>query len=306
MYEKDFKHFKNSYSKNMQKMFAAVSNLYAEYWNDLFHFALFDKNNESWAEAFKKTHKKYIKDLKIARAKKVLDLSCGRGGFTNILAQNTQGDVLGIDISASQLSHTSIFNRTNLRFKQHDVMKIDELKEKFDAVSYLDAECYLPDKNLALSKISKIMQSGGRLLIMGWCKQSGLNNIQEDLVLHPFMKYWAIPSLETKENYQKYFRQNGFKILKIEDMNHKVKRDWEFGYESALNGIKRLGIKDLPRLLWKRMIFGKEGLRLIKEQFPAAIYIKVGFDTGFLRYKASLIKVNPPFVITALHALKSP
>lgn len=290
MYEQDFKYFKNSYSESMQKMFAAVGDIYAKYWNDLFHFALFDKDNESFVEAFKKTHEKYIKDLKIADAKKVIDLSCGRGGFTNIMAQNTKGNVLGIDISASQLLHTSKFNRPNLKFKKHDVMKIDELTEKFDAVSYLDAECYLPDKNLALSKIAKIMRSGGRLLIMGWCKQSGLNSIQEELVLHPFMKYWAIPNLETKENYEKYFKQNGFKIIKIEDMNHKVKKDWEFGYESALKGIKELGIKDLPKFMWKRMNLGDNGIRLIKEQFPSALYIKVGFDTGFLRYIYYLVE----------------
>lgn len=175
MYEKDFKYFKKSYAKSMQKMFAAVSDLYAEYWNDLFHFALFDKNNQSWEQAFRKTHGKYIKDLKIAKARKVIDLSCGRGGFTNILAKHTKGKVLGIDISPYQLSCASRFHRPNLKFKKYDVMKINELNELFDAASYLDAECYLPDKNIALGKIAHILRPGARLLITGWCKKSGLN-----------------------------------------------------------------------------------------------------------------------------------
>ena len=119
-------------------------------------------------------------------------------------------------------------------------MKVDELGEMFDAAVFMDADCYLPDKKLAVEKISKVMNPGGRFLLLGWCKQSGLNPIQEELVLYPFMKYWGIPSLETPENYKKYFEQSGFKIVEITDLNNQVRRDWDFGYESALTGIKKL------------------------------------------------------------------
>ncbi len=36
--------------------------------------------------------------------------------------------------------------------------------------------------------------------------------------------------------------------------------------------------------LWRGAPPGAEGVRLVKEQFAAALYIKAGFDTGFLRY----------------------
>ena len=274
----------------MERMFAAVSDLYAEYWNDFLHFALFKDENENRESAFRNTHKKYIAALRIKDARKVLELACGRGGFTNILAENTSGEVLGIDISRSQLSHTKRFKRPNLRFKHYDVMKIDKLNEKFDAVVLMDADCYLPDKRLAVEKISKVMNPGARFLLLGWCKQSGLNQIQEELVLYPFMKYWAIPSLETPENYKKYFEQSDFKIIEITDLNNQVKRNWEFGYESALRGIKKLSFKDLPRFIWKGIRSGGDEVRLIKEQFPAAIYIKVGYDVGFLRYVYFLVE----------------
>ena len=38
------------------------------------------------------------------------------------------------------------------------------------------------------------------------------------------------------------------------------------------------------------VIVQREGARLIKEQFPAAMYIKAGFDTGFLRYVYFLVE----------------
>ena len=67
-------------------------------------------------------------------------------------------------------------------------------------------------------------------------------------------------------------------------MNERVRRNWEFGYQRALAAITELSINDAPRLLWKGVTLGPDGIRLIKEQFPAAVYIRAGFDTGFLRY----------------------
>ncbi|MEJ0021431.1 MAG: methyltransferase domain-containing protein [Candidatus Doudnabacteria bacterium] len=283
-YKQDFKYFKLHYAVSMEKMFAAVSDLYAEYWNDFFHFAIFRNEKETWDEAFRYTHEKYLKALKVKNAENILELACGRGGFSDLLASNTKGNVLGIDISRSQLSHTKRYKKPNLKFKQHDIMKIDGLGESFDAVVYMDAACYLPDKELAIKKISKILRPGGRFLLIDWCKQTGLNPVQEELVLYPFMEYWAVPSLETPENYKKYFKKYGLKIIETEDLNGKTRKNWELGYENGLKAVKELSLKDLPKMIWKEMTLGSAGIKLIKEQFPSAIYVKVGFDIGFLRY----------------------
>lgn len=272
------------YKESVERMFAAVSDLYAEYWNDLFHFALFQDDNESWESAFQRTHREYLEALKIEHAHNVLDLGCGRGGFSKILAQNTEGNVLGIDISRAQLSHANRLKQSNLRFGCHDIMKVDDLRETFDAVACIDAACYLPDKKLAIEKISKVMEPGARFLLVDWCKREGLSQAQAELVLHPLMKHWAIPNLETAANYSKIFRRSGLTMIEATDLNDKVRRNWEFGYARALTAIRDLSVRDVPRLLWKGITLGSEGTRLIKEQFPAAVYIKVGFDVGFLRY----------------------
>src|SRR5574337_389041 len=117
---KESTYFKEKYDESMERMFAAVSDLYAEYWNEFFHFALFKDEYESRESAFENTHNKYLEALRIGDARHVLELACGRGGFTNVLAEHTSGEVLGIDISRSQLSHTDRFKRPNLRFKRSE------------------------------------------------------------------------------------------------------------------------------------------------------------------------------------------
>jgi SAM-dependent methyltransferase len=276
--------FRDDYVQNMERMFAAVSDLYARYWNDFFHFAIFEDSAESWEHAIARTHRRYLEALRIDAARSALDLACGRGGFTTLMAENTSGTVLGIDISRAQVAHASRHRRPNLRFAHRDVMRVHEMQERFDAVSFLDAECYLPDKGLAVQRIAQVLEPGARLLIVAWCRQEGLSSMQEELVLHPFMRYWGVPGLETASGYRRYFQAAGLRLLDEEDLNEKVRRNWELGYERSLEAIREVSPADVAHLLWKGLHLGKDGVRLIKEQFPAALYIKAGFDTGFLRY----------------------
>jgi SAM-dependent methyltransferase len=280
----DFAVFRDRYAENMERMFAAVSDLYARYWHDFFHFAIFENDDESWDEAFARTHHGYLKALRAEQARKVLELACGRGGFANLLAENTSGTVLGIDISRAQLSHARRFRRANLEFRHHDIMRVHELGELFDAVSLLDADCYLPDKGLAIRRISEVMPRGARFLLVAWCKREGLGGVQEELVLHPFMRYWGVPSLETPTGYRRHFRAARLELIEEIDLNDKVRRNWEHGYKQALEGIRTLSLADLPGFLWKGLTLGSDGIRLLKEQFPAALHIKAAFEAGFLRY----------------------
>ncbi|MEZ4776799.1 MAG: methyltransferase domain-containing protein [Bacteroidia bacterium] len=286
----NFAYIKKNYAKVIPKIFEAAGELYADYWNDLFHFAIFENDEQSFEEAFAHTHQKYLLDAGIAQAENVLELACGRGGFTQIIADHTKGSVLGIDISPAQLRQARKRQRENLSFKEFDIMRINELGDTFDTVVFLDAACYLPDKALAIKKIKSVMKPGAKLLMVDWCKQPGLNFVQEELILHPFMKYWAIPNLETADSYESYFRQQGFNILEITDMNDKTRKNWDFSYENGLKGLKELSVKDLPGMVWNSIKAGPDGIRIMKEQFPAMLYIKAGFDIGFLRYVYFLVE----------------
>jgi cyclopropane fatty-acyl-phospholipid synthase-like methyltransferase len=283
-----FKYFHDNYQESMQKMFAAVSDLYAAYWSDFFHFAIYDDGSQSYRQALKNTHDKYIAELNVGSCRRIIDLACGRGGFADLMAQNTGGQVLGVDISQSQLSHAKRFKRKNLQFKVHDVMQIDKLFPQpqgvFDAVSFIDAAFYLPDKAAAIRKISKIMAKGARLLLVEWCKKPGLTGVQEELVLEPFMRYWAVPNLETRRNYEKFLTASGLEILDIADLNDRISPNWNRGYDNALKAVSELSISAAAKMIWKGITLGSEGIALIKQQFPAALYIKAAFDLGFIRY----------------------
>lgn len=91
-----------------------------------------------------RAHQRYLSDARVARAKWIIDLACGPGKFSAFVARHTQGHVLGIDLSEVQLAKAREYMRDNLIFLQHDIMRVDALRQRFDAAFLLDAACYLP------------------------------------------------------------------------------------------------------------------------------------------------------------------
>lgn len=283
-YDEALVYFRENYVDTMQRMFAAVSQLYGERWNEYFHFALFDAPDLSWDEAFARTHDRYLSAIHVEDAKNVIELACGRGRLTNLIAERCAGQVTGLDISGAQLAKAKQHRRRNLRFVQHDIMHVDTLAERYDAALYLDAACYLPDKKLAARRIAKVLEPGARLLLVDWCRAQGTTSLQEELVLRPFMHDWAISSLASAEEWRAHLDDAGLRVLEVDDLNDRSRPNWELAYERAITAVREVEAQHLPRLLWARLKLGKDGIELIKSQFRAALYIKAAFDAGLLRY----------------------
>lgn len=279
-----FDFFRRHYAADMETMFAAVGPLYGEHWNDFFHFAIFDPPDLDRDEAYRRTHERYLAALDVDGAGSAIELACGRGALTRLIAERCRGPVVGIDISRAQLSAARRFHAENLRFEHLDVMRVHEIGQRFDAAICLDAACYLPDKALAAERIARVLTPGARFVLVDWCSKERATRLQEELVLHPFMRGWAIPSLETPSSWQRHLERGGFRVLEVDDLSDRTRPNWELGYQRAIEAVSQLRSVDLPRLLWKGLSLGEDGLALIEAQLDATLYLKAGFDAGLLRY----------------------
>jgi cyclopropane fatty-acyl-phospholipid synthase-like methyltransferase len=275
---------RRDYRQAIPDMFAAVSDLYRRYWGDFFHFAIFENDDEPMDAALDRTHHKYLDELRVAGASRVLELACGRGPFTEYLARNSGAEVLGIDLSEGQLRHARRRQYPNLSFRRHDIMDAASLPGTFDAAVCLDAFCYLPDKVDAIAGIASVLNPGARLLIVDWCRRPGLNSLQQELVLEPFMRGWAIADLESRDSYSAHLAKAGFRVLDASDLNGRVRRNWDLAYQRAVEAMQELDERSLIALMWDQLRLGREGVKLMKAQFGAALYLKAAFDAGFLRY----------------------
>lgn len=284
MYAADAPAAGTEYRQAIPDMFAAVSDLYLRYWGEFFHFAIFEDEGEPMADALERTHRRYLEELRVDGNARLLELACGRGAFSEYLARNSGAEVVGIDLSEGQLRHARRRRYPKLSFQRHDIMEAARLPGTFDAAVCLDAFCYLPDKAQAIAGVASVLEPGARLLIVDWCRRPGLNALQEELVLEPFLRGWAITQLESLDGYRRHLARAGFRVLDASDLNQRVRPNWDLAYANAVAALQELDDRSLAALVWDRVRLGRQGVELAKAQFGAALYLKAAFDTGFLRY----------------------
>jgi SAM-dependent methyltransferase len=283
---------RHNYRENMRCVFGVASDLYYANWGEFFHLAIFEEGDDraAFGAAFERTHQRYFEAIGGTRARRILELASGGGAFAEWMAERTQGEVVGVDLSDAQLKHArqrlAQRPRSNLRFVKHDIMHLADLKEDpFDAVVYMDAACYLPDKAAALRGIATRLRPGGRLLLIDWCRPERATSLQEELILEPFYRYWAIPEMETVGAYERALAAAGFHVLQVDDLSAGVAPNWERGYQIANRVLaepatagRYLAIAQLTPA------FGPRALRVAKDQFYAILFAKLAADAGLLRY----------------------
>src|SRR5512132_1909897 len=280
------------YGENMLIGFDALAELYYAYWGEFFHLAVFEPGDDPADVAA--AYQRYLEALGGVAAGRILDVACGGGALSAWLADRTAAEVVGVDLSDSQLAHARGWlaggRRPNLRFVKHDVMRLGDLAEPpFDAAICLDVACYLPDRRAALCGIAARLRPGGRLLLVDWCRVERPAALQRELLLEPLCRYWAIADLETTAGYRRSFAAAGFRIDRLDDQSEGVVPDWERGYQAALRALAEpVRLDQLLRLAASSLKHGTLVLQAAKDQFQVALLAKAAAESGLLRYVSIL------------------
>lgn len=280
------------YRELIPLVFDTTADAYYAHWGEFFHLAVFEATDQSegFEDALERTHLRYFEAIGGAEASRTLDLATGGGAFAEWMADRTPGDVLGVDLSEAQLdrarSRLCGRSRDNLRFVHCDAMGIAELDEPpFDTAVCLDAACYFPDKARALQGVATRLRAGAKFLLVDWCCAEHPSGLQEEMILEPFYRYWGIPEMETRGRYETAFRGAGFRLLQVEDLSEHVRPNWERGYRAAQHALEESPTPmQLLQITARALRHGSEAVRILKEQFYAAVFAKVAADAGLLRY----------------------
>jgi SAM-dependent methyltransferase len=104
---------------------------------------------------------------------RALDIGCGVGTFSRLLAQRAE-QVVGVDLSQSAVNDAARASIAvpNVEFRQADMLKLDSASlGQFDLVVLLDTIYYLPDLSdrglqAAREQVLKMLAPGGTLLLV--------------------------------------------------------------------------------------------------------------------------------------------
>jgi arsenite methyltransferase len=155
---------------------------------------------------------KTLRRMDLRAGERVLDLGCGSGWATRLLARlvgegpHGFGQVVGIDISDEMVRHARAASRDfeNVMFVQGSAAQIPWEENFFDKVLSVESFYYYPDQDRALAELFRVMAPYGRLFI--------LINLYKD---NPYSLQW-VPKLKvpvqvrSAEEYVELLKKHAF------------------------------------------------------------------------------------------------
>lgn len=192
---------------------------------------------------FYRTQNAHLIDMTgVGSGQRIVDLACGTGGVTQLIAERLRGArdsvIIGIDHSAEMLKFAmeelKDVRDSAVQFVQSQVEQVSEsVKESVDTVFFCNAIHYVPDKPTLLAEISKTLKPGGKLAFNTTFFEGA--HLPETL---PFYRKWMMKAARvlrreyglspvrsekvearrqlTPEEYRKLLEDSGFRVAKQE------------------------------------------------------------------------------------------
>ena len=153
---------------------------------------------------------------------KVVDLGCGTGELTNMLAEKLpNATVLGVDSSTEMLAEAKAFANNLLSFKQSSIEEQIANNQKWDLIFSNAAIQWVDHHQVLFPNIIKLLNPGGQIAIqMPSQTENALNQILDELVQEqPYKEnlkgYHRISPVLKTDEYAQILFENGSKSMTV-------------------------------------------------------------------------------------------
>jgi len=115
----------------------------------------------------KKSTQRILDFFQQQQPKMTLDLGCGNGWFTHLLASATKGEVIGVDVNSRELQQAArLFQSENCKFVYGDIFAEAWPKGFFDQIVLNSCLQYFSDLSLLLEQLFSLLTSKGKIHIV--------------------------------------------------------------------------------------------------------------------------------------------
>ena len=248
-------------------------------WGEHIHLGFYPSGNKNID--FRKAKVQFVHELvkwsdldKLPKGSRILDVGCGIGGSSRILAKYYGFNVTGITISPAQVKRARELTPSglNCNFQVMDALNLKFDDGAFDAVWSIEAGAHMNDKIKFADQMLRTLRPGGYLALADWNSR--------DLMVYPpsFIERLVLKQLLEQLVHSNFISINEFgNILKTnknsagrvisENWNSYTNPSW---YDSIMEGIRRpfailsLGpsalvksIREIPTILLMNWAFRK-------------------------------------------------
>lgn len=178
------------------------------------------------------TTEEILSKINIPDGANVLDIGCGIGGHSFVIAERYNATVHGVDLSRNmmEVANDHLAKRPHLKdqvtFEILDATNAPGIKENtYDLVYTRDALLHIQDKDKLFENIYKWLKPGGKVLFTDYSIQDAFDGKKYSNEFQEYLAKRKYHLLSTKE-YRRILTSAGFVNVKVED--------WTDQFESSL------------------------------------------------------------------------
>lgn len=216
---------------------------------------------------------------KLPRGTTVLDVGCGIGGSSRILAKEYEFEVTGVTISPKQVERATELTSQGVtaKFQVDDALALSFPDNSFDVVWSIEAGPHMPDKAKYGSEMMRVLKPGGILVVADWNQRDDRQNplnYWEKPVMRQLLDQWSHPAFSSIEGFSEQIAETGLVEGEVAtaDWTPETLPSW---LESIWQGIVR------PQGLIK---FGFSGFIKSLREVPTMLLMRLGFGAGLCRF----------------------
>lgn len=216
---------------------------------------------------------------RLPRGSTLLDVGCGIGGSSRILAQDYGFNVMGITISPQQVKRAQELTPPGVsaKFLVDDAMALSFPDASFDVVWSVEAGPHMPDKAIFAKELMRVLKPGGVLVVADWNQRDDRQiplNLWERTVMRQLLDQWSHPEFASIEGFSELLEATGLTEgpVTTADWSKETLPSWP---DSIWQGIAR------PAGLVK---FGIPGLIKSLREVPTILLMWLAFGVGLCRF----------------------
>ena len=216
---------------------------------------------------------------KLPAGTRVLDVGCGIGGSSRMLAREYGFAVTGVTLSPQQVRRAQELTspEVNARFQVDDALALSFPDASFDVVWSIEAGPHMPDKALFARELMRVLKPGGILVVADWNQRDDRQvplNGWEKPVMRQLLDQWSHPAFASIEEFSELLEATGLVAgdVTTADWTAETLPSW---LDSIWQGIAR------PAGLVR---FGVSGFLKSLREVPTILLMRLAFGAGLCRF----------------------
>ena len=253
-------------------------------WGEHIHLGFYEPNSKKID--FRESKVAFVHKLvkwsgldQLPEGSRILDVGCGIGGSSRILANHYGFNVVGITLSAAQVKRARELTpeHCNCTFKVMNALQMDFNDGEFDGIWSVEAGAHINDKEKFADEMLRTLRPGGYFVTADWNSRDLLSyppSYIERVVLKQLLEQWVHPEFISIKGFSEILsnNQNSSGNVYSENWNIYTNPSW---YDSILEGFRR------PKAI---LTLGPIALLKSFREIPTILLMNWAFTSGLMQF----------------------